>query len=64
MDCEKLRIAIAKKTISFFKQFIFLSAGRNRRITQFDFPERREIAKKCEIGENTVFVSRIRNLIS
>ena len=38
MDCEKLQIAIAKKiAISQLTQFIFLSAGRNRNITQFDF---------------------------
>ena len=57
MDCEKLQIAIAKTTISFFKQFIFLSAGRNRSMTQFDFLGRRncEIAKKCEIGEKYCF---------
>ena len=39
----KLRIAIAKKT-----QFSFLSIGRNRNITQFDFPEDRN----CESCEN------------
>ena len=57
MDCEKLRIdEIAncdceKNAISQLTQFTFLSAGRNRNITQFDFLEGRncEIAKNCEI---------------
>ena len=56
MDCEKLRICeiancdCEKIAISQLTQFIFLSAGRNRNITQFDFLEGRncEIAKNCE----------------
>ena len=62
-NCE---IAIAIKiAISQLTQFIFLSAGRNRNITQFDFLEGRncEIAKNCEIGEKTIFVSRIQPIL-
>ena len=72
MDCEKLRICkiancdCEKTAISQLTQFIFLSAGRNRNITQFDFLEGRncEIAKNCEIGEKkTIFISRIQSIL-
>ena len=54
MDCEKLRICeiancdCEKIAISQLTQFIFLSAGRNRNITQFDFLE----GRNCESCEN------------
>ena len=68
MDCEKLRnceLRLRKIAISQQTQFIFLSAGRNRNITQFDFLEGRncEFAKNCEIGEKTIFVSRIQPIL-
>ena len=67
MDCEKLRICeiancdCEKIAISQLTQFTFLSVGRNRNITQFDFLEARyrEIAKNREIGEKPILISRI-----
>ena len=64
MDCEKLRICeIAncdweKNAISQLTKLIFLSAGRNPNITQFDFLVGRncEIAKICEIDEKNYFL--------
>ena len=65
MDCEKLRIC--EIAISQLTQFIFLSADRNRNITQFDFLEDRKlrlaIAKNCEIGEKTIFVFTIQLIL-
>ena len=60
-NCEIANCDCEKNTISQITQFSFLSAGRNRNTTQFDFLEGRncEIAKNCEIGEKTIFVSRI-----
>ena len=71
MDHEKLRICkiancdCEKLTILQLTQFIFLSAVRNRDITQFNFLEGHncEIAKNCEIGEKTIFVSRIQPIL-
>ena len=51
MDCEKLQICetancdCEKIAISQLKQSIFLNAGRNRNITQFDFLE----GRNCEL---------------
>jgi hypothetical protein len=71
MNCEKLRICeiancdCEKIAISQLTQFTFLSVGRNRNITQFDFLEGRncEIAKNCEIGQKNIFVSRIQPIL-
>ena len=61
MDCEKQRfceIANCEKiAISQLTQFIFLSAGRNRNITQFDFLE----GRNGEIGEKT-FIAKFKFL--
>ena len=51
MDCENCEIAncdCEKNTISQITQFSFLTIGRNRNITQFDFLE----GRNCESCEN------------
>ena len=45
MDCDNCELRLRKKnTISQITQFSFLTIGRNRNITQFDFLE----GRNCE----------------
>ena len=65
MDCE-IANCDCEKAISQLTQFIFLSAGRNRKTTQFGFLKGRncEISKNCEVGEKTILVSRIQPILN
>ena len=47
MDCENCELRLRKNTISQITQFSFVSVGRNRNTTQFDFQEGRNY-ENCE----------------
>ena len=67
MDCEKLRFCeiancdCEEIAISQLTQFIFLSASRNRNITQFDFLEGRNCEKLRKIAKLKAFVFKSEN---
>ena len=65
MDCEKLRVAIAKKSnFATNINYCYIIHFSERR-SQFDFLEGRkcEIAKNCDIDEKTIFVARIQPIL-